>query len=73
MNAIDQLLDEFLELEIQTAAKRMEIADHMMHQSGWDYFGFAGDRDHWRLQMEALIAKRSPAQIARMEEKISIA
>ena len=68
MNATDQL-DEFLEPKIQAAWKAMVIANLRMLEPGCDYFSLAGERDFWRMQMETLIAKRSPEQLARMEAK----
>ena len=67
MTATQTLADECLELQIQTAGKKIEIANLMLLEPGCDYFGQMGERDFWRMQMEALIEKRSPAQIARME------
>ena len=65
--AIQKLSDECLELQIQTAGKRMEIANLMMQEPDSDFFGLAGERGFWRMQMEALIAKRSPGRVAQME------
>ena len=71
MNATQRLTDEFLELEIQKFCKKMENSYLMQMETDCDYFSLAGERDFWRLQMEALITKRSPAQIARMEAKLN--
>ena len=63
MNSTDQLLDDLRELEIQTAGKRMEILSLMLLEPGCDHFDLSGERAFCRMQMETLIAKRSPAQI----------
>ena len=72
-STIQNLGDECLELEIQIAGKRMEIANLMMEEPGCNHFGFAGERDFWRVRMEFLIAKRSPQQVARMETERGLA
>lgn len=63
----DELLDQGRELAIQTAGKVMEA-----HYAAYERTGDFGDRgaaDASRLNMERLIAERSPAQIARMERE----
>ena len=70
VDCVKQIMsDEFLELEIQKFCKKMENSYLMQMETDCDYFSLAGERDFWRMQMEALIAKHSQAQIARMEEK----
>ena len=73
MNATQRLINECrdlcLELQIQTAGQQMKIATLLLLEHGCDYFSLAGERDFWRMQMETLITKRSPTQLARMGAK----
>lgn len=63
----DELLDQGRELAIKTAGKAME-AHYAAYERTGD-FSERGAADAARLNMERLIAERSPAQIARMERE----
>lgn len=67
MKKLQDLKDELLELEIQMAGVKIEIAYFRLQQRNTAYFYFKGERDHWAFEMARLVKSRSPAQIERME------
>lgn len=70
---IQKLSDECLELEIQAAGKQLELANLMIKNPRYEYFGLAGERDLWRMKIESLVAMRSPERIAQMEVERGLA
>ena len=74
MNVTQRLINECrdlcFDLKMRAAQNQIALLNLMMQEPGCDYFSLSGERDFWRIQMEALITKRSPAQIARMEAKL---
>ena len=59
--------DSELEKHIEDLGLLMVAAYNRYEVSGC--FADRGEADGWRLKMEAAIASRSPAQVARMESK----
>lgn len=71
--ALQKLMDESLELEIQMAGKNIEIAHLQMKLGTEPYMYFAGQRDYWAGVLRDCVAMRSAEQVLRMEQALGLA
>ena len=71
-SALQKLMDESLELEIQMAGKNIEIANLKMQEGSEPHFYFAGQRDYWAGVLRDCVAMRSPEQVLKMEREAGL-
>lgn len=68
---VKELQDQILEAEITSAGLRIELHMAMLQVPGADGRRnlIRAEADHWRRQMERMLASRRPELVARMERE----